>query len=119
MIDHISLKVSDIEKSKVFYLAALKPLRYEEVLSFPHAVGLGISGKPDLWLMTGKSEPTHIAFLASDRATVDAFHKAALKSGGKDNGKPGLRSDYHANYYAAFVEDPDGNNIEAVCHHGG
>ena len=83
--------------------------------------GMGAGGMPDLWLTQGQAQkpPVHLAFNAADRATVDAFHEAAITAGGKDNGKPGLRPHYHQHYYGAFVIDPDGNNIEAVCHKPG
>ena len=84
------------------------------MMEFPGALGLGAQGKPDFWLGQGACAPVHVAFLAADRKTVDAFYAAALAAGGRDNGKPGLRPQYHPNYYGAFVFDPDGNNIEAV-----
>jgi catechol 2,3-dioxygenase-like lactoylglutathione lyase family enzyme len=122
MIDHIGVSVSDYEVSKAFYLAALAPLGYGlvmEVAEGGRAAGLGEAGKPDFWIGAGAATtpPAHIAFRARDRATVRAFHAAALAAGGRDNGPPGLRPHYHANYYGAFVLDPDGHNIEAVCHH--
>ena len=121
MLDHLGISVADYDKSKRFFLQALAPLGYELVMEFGgEAAGLGAGGKPDFWLAKGdgnaKSGPAHICFGAQSRAIVDAFHKAALAAGGKDNGKPGLRPDYHPNYYGAFVFDPDGNNVEAVCH---
>ncbi len=121
MLDHISLAVSDAVVSKTFYLEALAPLGYEVVMEFNGAVGLGAAGKPDLWLQQGaRTTPRlHIAFTAPDRASVDAFHAAALRAGGVDNGAPGLREHYHPSYYGAFVLDPDGHNIEAVCHQAG
>jgi catechol 2,3-dioxygenase-like lactoylglutathione lyase family enzyme len=117
MLDHISLRVTDFEKAKKFYVEALKPLGYVVMMEFPGACGMGADGKPDFWLTTaGKVSPTHIAFTAKNRHVVHAFHEAALNAGGQDNGKPGLRKEYHPNYYGAFVLDPDGNNIEAVIH---
>jgi len=126
MIDHIGFAVSDYEKSKAFYTQALAPLGYVLIMevaaegnpSGAPAAGFGEGGKPDFWIGgEGKLEkPVHVAILAKDRAGVDAFHRAALAAGGKDNGKPGLRPHYHPNYYGAFVFDPDGHNIEAVCH---
>lgn len=116
MIDHVSVRVRDIRKSKAFFAAALAPLGYEVLMEFEGSVGLGADKKPDLWLAAGKQEPLHLAFSAKDRKAVDAFYAAAIKAGGKDNGKPGIRKDYHPNYYGAFVIDPDGHNIEAVCH---
>jgi len=117
-IDHIGLSVSDYEKAKAFYLAALQPLRVVKIMEFPEGLGLGADGKPFLWLAPGaKQTPhAHIAFRAESRAQVDAFYKAAIAAGGKDNGAPGLRPHYHQHYYGAFVFDPDGNNIEAVTH---
>lgn len=119
MIDHLSLRVRDLDKSKAFYAAALAPLGYTVMMEFPGVAGLGEGGKPDFWIGGGPAgEPTHIAFRAASRELVDAFHKAALAAGAKDNGAPGVRPQYHPAYYGAFVLDPDGNNIEAV-HHGG
>jgi catechol 2,3-dioxygenase-like lactoylglutathione lyase family enzyme len=124
-IDHTSLSVSDFAKAKAFYTAALKPLGVTVLMEFPKSVtgnvdvaGLGSNGKPYFWLAdAGKTTPrVHLAFAASNRAEVDAFYKAALAAGGKDNGPPGPRPQYHANYYGAFVIDADGHNIEAVCH---
>lgn len=127
MIDHLSLVVSDYDKSKAFYLKALEPLGYALVmelrreqipnLPFDAGCGLGVQGKPDLWLHPGPSVlPTHVAFRAATRERVRAFYEAAMAAGAKDNGAPGLRPHYHPNYYGAFVFDPDGYNIEAVCH---
>ena len=117
MLDHITLHVSDYEKSKTFYVAALAPLGYALVMEFGNSGGFGVEGKPDFWVSgDGAGRPTHVAFTSPDRKTVDAYYAAALTAGGKDNGLPGIREHYHANYYAAFVLDPDGNNIEAVCH---
>jgi catechol 2,3-dioxygenase-like lactoylglutathione lyase family enzyme len=117
MLDHIGLRVQDFAKALEFYRSALSPIGYEVVMEFPDAAGLGEKGKPDFWLMKGEpsSNPSHIAFV-SDRESVDAFHIAAIAAGGTDNGAPGLRLDYHPHYYAAFVRDPEGNNIEVVCH---
>lgn len=117
MLDHISLRVTDIARSKRFYEKALKPLGYALVMEFPEACGFGVGGKPDFWLAkSDKTVPTHVAFASPDRKTVAAFHAAALEAGAKDNGAPGPRPHYHQNYYGAFVLDPDGNNIEAVIH---
>jgi catechol 2,3-dioxygenase-like lactoylglutathione lyase family enzyme len=121
--------VSDYERSKAFYARALAPLGYALVMEvtaqqtesgYP-AAGFGAGGKPDFWIGgEGKLEkPLHVAITAKDRASVAAFHRAALAAGGRDNGAPGLRPQYHPNYYAAFVLDPDGHNIEAVCHSPG
>ncbi len=117
MLDHIGIFVSNAERSKAFYQAALAPLGIELLMSFGDNHGFGSGGKPYFWI--GQRErvaPTHVAFAASNRGLVDAFYKAALAAGGKDNGGPGLREIYHPNYYGAFVLDPDGHNIEAVCH---
>ena len=119
MIDHIGLQVQDYQKSKAFYLQALKPLGYELIMEFEGVVGgFGAKGKPDFWIRQASpvSELVHVAFVSPDRATVQAFHDAAMKAGGRDNGGPGLRPHYHQSYYGAFVFDPDGNNVEAVCH---
>jgi catechol 2,3-dioxygenase-like lactoylglutathione lyase family enzyme len=121
MIDHMSIVVRDLETSKKFYAAALAPLGYSLMMEFPGVAGLGEGGKPDFW-MSAKPElaaPAHVAFAAKDRASVDAFYRAAIAAGAKDNGEPGPRPQYHQNYYGAFVLDPDGNNIEAVCHSPG
>jgi catechol 2,3-dioxygenase-like lactoylglutathione lyase family enzyme len=117
MIDHISLRSTDFEASKQFYEKALAPLGYEIKMTFPDGAGFGAGGTIDFWLTPGQiGTPAHIAFSCPDRATVDAFHSAAIAAGAKDNGAPGLRADYHPNYYGAFVLDRDGHNIEAVCH---
>ena len=118
MIEHIGLSVSDGAKSKAFYVAALAPLGYKIIKEFPewNVVGMG-QDMPDFWI-SQKEKPgsAHVAFGAKTRAEVDEFYKVALAAGGKDNGKPGVRTDYSPTYYAAFVTDPDGNNIEVVCH---
>ncbi|HUJ73210.1 MAG TPA: VOC family protein [bacterium] len=117
MIDHVSFQVRDWEASKRFYLGALKPLGYTLLHDFKSGGGFGADGKPDVWISVGQAKGTlHLALSAKNRQTVDAFHAAALQAGGRDNGKPGLRPNYHPNYYGAFVLDPDGNNVEAVCH---
>ena len=125
MIDHTGVGVSDFAASKAFYRKALEPIGYELLLEVPAALtgsgaaaGFGVSPKPDFWIGGGKPNvpPIHVAFRAASRARVDAFYQAALAAGGRDNGAPGLRPHYHANYYGAFVLDPDGHNIEAVCH---
>ncbi|MEP7121992.1 MAG: VOC family protein [Byssovorax sp.] len=117
MIDHMGINVSDMATSKRFYEAALKPLGYSVLMDFGDpAVGLGEDGKPDFWLGKGVPRPSHVAFRSRDRATVDAFYAAAIAAGGRDNGAPGVRAQYHPGYYGAFVLDPDGYNIEAVCH---
>ncbi|MDR3571666.1 MAG: VOC family protein [Candidatus Pacebacteria bacterium] len=116
MLEHVSVPVRNFEKAKAFYLAALKPLGYKLTQDYsPQAAGFKQGGHTSFWIAAKKQQDTtHIAFRAKSRAEVRAFHKAALKAGGKDNGKPGVRKDYSPDYYAAFVFDPDGNNIEAV-----
>jgi catechol 2,3-dioxygenase-like lactoylglutathione lyase family enzyme len=126
MIDHIGFPVSDYERAKAFYLKALAPLGYSLVMEVRQedkpgdvlAAGFGADGKPDFWIggEGGLNKPMHVAILARDRAAVDAFHLAAIAAGGRDNGAPGIRAHYHPDYYGAFVLDPDGHNIEAVCH---
>ncbi len=118
MLDHVSLPVSNLQRSKRFYVEALSPLGYELVMEHHiSGVGFGKSGKPDFWIRQGvPGNAVHVAFACEDRATVDAFHEEAMAVGGRDNGRPGLRLEYHPTYYGAFVLDPDGNNIEAVCH---
>lgn len=118
MLDHIGLDVGDYEKSKRFYAAALAPLGYELVMEIADRAGFGVGGKPDLWIHQGQgvAPPVHIAFRTSDRAQVRRFYTAAIDAGGRDNGAPGIREHYHPNYYGAFVLDPDGHNLEAVCH---
>ena len=118
MFDHIGFGVTDYEKSKAFFVQALRPLGIGSVMEGEYGVGIGPKGKPGLWLHAASTPPTplHIAFTAADRAQVDAFYRAALDAGGKDNGAPGLRPEYHADYYGAFVIGPDGHNVEAVCH---
>jgi catechol 2,3-dioxygenase-like lactoylglutathione lyase family enzyme len=116
MIDHVSVRVQDLSKLVAFYREALAPIGYKVIMEYPGAVGMG-TAMPDLWLMQTEQplNPTHIA-LSGAREAIDAFHAAALAAGGSDNGPPGLRADYHPNYYAAFVRDPEGNNIEIVSH---
>ena len=117
MLDHIGFAVKDLDASRQFYLAALQPLGVGVAMEFGGYVGFGRDGKPQFWLSQGQpGSPMHLAFVARNRAEVDAFYAAALKAGGKDNGAPGLRPHYHPNYYGAFAIDPDGHNIEAVCH---
>ena len=118
VLDQINVPVADLGRSERFYEEALTPLGYD--LLMEHAIsgaGFGRSGKPGFWIKQGAvGSVVHIAFASPDRATVDAFHAAAVAAGGRDNGQPGLRTQYHPTYYGAFVLDPDGNNIEAVCH---
>ncbi|MFZ5595354.1 MAG: VOC family protein [Pseudomonadota bacterium] len=118
MLDHIGLEVKDYEKSKAFYTAALAPLGYEMVMEWEGYAGFGAGGKPDFWINGGKAitPQLHVAFAAVDRAKVREFYAAAMAAGGTDNGPPGIRAMYHPTYYGAFVLDPDGHNIEAVCH---
>ncbi len=112
MLEHISLRCRNVKKSRAFYEKALKPLGYRLSKKHPDAFGFLQGGRHDFWITTGEvGTPNHVAFHAGDEASVDAFYRAALKSGGKDNGKPGMRGDYG---YAAFVTDPDGHNVEAV-----
>jgi catechol 2,3-dioxygenase-like lactoylglutathione lyase family enzyme len=125
MIDHIGIGARDFDASKRFYDAALAPLGIgimmevtpEQTGGF-HGVGYGAQGKPFFWVSNDSQRGAgmHIAFTAPDRASVDAFYKAAMAAGGTDHGAPGLRPHYHPNYYGAFVLDPDGINVEAVCH---
>ena len=118
VIDHVIIGVRDLAASRAFYERALAPLGIGFVLEHPTSgLGLGREGKPFFFIAErAPSAPVHIAFAAGDPTAVDAFHREALAAGGKDNGRPGLRPQYHAAYYGAFVLDPDGNNIEAVCH---
>lgn len=120
MLDHIGVNVSDYERSRAFYQRALAPLGFSLLMEpIPRFGGFGRDGKPWFWITDQRgptTENVHVALTAPNRATVDAFHAAALEAGGSDNGGPGLREIYHPNYYGAFVLDPDGNNIEVVCH---
>ena len=120
MIDHVSIKVKDVEQAKAFYEAALAPLGYARGIEYPGGMQLLVEGEPgDVWVAPlpegAEAVPTHVALRAADAAAVDAFYEAALAAGGTDNGAPGPR-DYHPGYYAAFVYDPVGFNIEAVIH---
>lgn len=118
MLDHVSVKVADYSRSQAFYDRALAPLDVSRVMGDGQFFGgYGSQDKPYFWI--GKGEQgggAHIAFAVADRDTVDAFYKAAIAAGGRDNGPPGVREHYHPSYYGAFVLDPDGHNIEAVCH---
>jgi catechol 2,3-dioxygenase-like lactoylglutathione lyase family enzyme len=125
MIDHTGVNVLDFAKAKNFYLKALGAIGYELIAEFPAAVtgstavaGFGEPPKPDFWINEGVANrpAVHVAFRVPNRKLVDQFYAAALAAGGRDNGAPGPRPHYHANYYGAFVLDPDGHNIEAVCH---
>ena len=128
MIDHIGINVSHFVASKAFYTRALAPLGYQLLMEISAQVtgskdfaGFGQPPKPDFWISSddAKPSPVHVAFQAESRAVIDAFYQAALAAGGRDHGAPGLRPHYHPNYYGAFVLDPDGHNIEAVCHKPG
>ena len=130
MIDHMGFDCSDYRRSRAFYERALAPLGISVVMELTkeesggyEGCGFGQNGKPEFWIgsNTGPgAQPVprslHVAFRADDRRTVEAFHQAALEAGGRDNGGPGLRPHYHPTYYGAFVLDPDGHNVEAVCH---
>ena len=125
MIDHTGLHVKDPTKSRAFYDAALATIGYAVLRTVPAeytggkvVLGYGVAPKPDFWVAEGDPETPrmHIAFRAKTRAEVDAFYQAAMAAGGRDNGPPGIRAHYHPNYYGAFVLDPDGHNVEAVCH---
>ena len=118
MFDHVVFGVSDYAASKAFYLQALEPIGIAVVCEGPLGVELSADGKTSLCIFQSDEKPAHLhlAFTAASRAQVDAFHRAALAAGGRDHGAPGLRPQYHANYYAAFVIGPDGHNVEVVCH---
>jgi catechol 2,3-dioxygenase-like lactoylglutathione lyase family enzyme len=118
MIDHIGIPVSDVARSIAFYEKALAPLGYVLIMRWEQAAGFGVGGKPDLWIEGGRApkDRVHVAIRAKGRAEVKAFHDAATAAGGTDNGGPGVREIYHPDYYGAFVLDPDGHNVEAVCH---
>lgn len=125
MLDHTGVVASDFQASKAFYEKALAPIGYTLLMELSAAVtghadvaGFGEAPKPDFWISSGTPNrpPVHVAFRVASRSLVDAFHQAAIQAGGTDNGPPGLRPHYHPNYYGAFVLDPDGHNIEAVCH---
>ena len=125
MLDHVGIPISDFARAKAFYAKALAPLGIgllmeatPEQTDNGSAAGFGSDGNPYFWFGDdgAPGQHTHVAFVADSRAKVDAFHAAALAAGGRDNGAPGLRPHYHPDYYGAFVLDPDGHNIEAVCH---
>jgi catechol 2,3-dioxygenase-like lactoylglutathione lyase family enzyme len=129
ILDHIGINCSDYARSKAFYEKALAPLGVTAVMEYGKAVGFGRDGKPDFWIGEGATRfqteaelhpitPVHVCFAARSRAEVDAFYAAAIGAGAKDNGGPGLRPEYHAGYYGAFVIDPDGHNVEAAIHKG-
>jgi len=127
LIDHTGINVTDFERSRAFYTKALAPLGYRICLEFENAAGFGAQAAGgddpggDFWISAGEpqSPRSHIAFRAAGEEHVSMFHRAAIEAGGTDNGPPGLRPRYHAHYYAAYVLDPDGYNIEAVCHGSG
>ncbi|MBX3197991.1 MAG: VOC family protein [Labilithrix sp.] len=124
MIDHTGITAAHPAKSRTFYEKALAPLGYRVMMDIPKehtggrvVFGMGVPPSPDFWVSEGApTDKLHIAFRAETRAQVDAFHKEAIAAGGTDNGPPGPRPHYHERYYGAFVRDPDGHNIEAVCH---
>lgn len=133
MVDHVSLRVADYDRSKRFYAAVLAPLGYTLAMEVDSGAGFSRGYIPEFWIKQGEppsfaartaalesagcgGPSIHVAFAGDDRSAVDAFHRAALAAGARDNGAPGLRPKYHPNYYGAFVLDPDGYNIEAVCH---
>lgn len=119
MIDHIGIAVTNLDASIAFYEKALAPLGYKLLMKFDgQAAGFGVPGKPDFWIGAAAEvkQQTHVAFRTPGRAQVRDFYAAAMAAGGKDNGAPGPRPQYHEHYYGAFVLDPDGHNIEAVCH---
>ena len=125
MLDHIGIPVSDYRRSLDFYTRSLAPLGIKLIMEVAPeltedgkpAAGFGRDGKPFFWIgVDARTGPTHVAFVAENREIVRDFHSAALSAGGQDNGGPGLRPHYHPDYYGAFVRDPDGHNIEAVCH---
>lgn len=118
IIDHIGVAISDYERSKAFYETVLAPLDIELIVEIHGWAGFGQGDKAEFWMGPDATiqSPMHIAFLAENRENVDLFYQAAMDAGAKDNGRPGVREIYHPHYYGAFVIDPDGHNIEAVCH---
>lgn len=128
MIDHVGITVSDFNKSKRFYSAALAAVKFKLLHDFPASVtghtdvaGFGEPPKPEFWIARGTANipAVYVACRVASASLVDAFYRAAINAGGRDNGAPGIRPEYHPNYYGAFVLDPDGHNIEAVCHESG
>jgi len=127
ILDHVTLIVSDYARSKAFYEKALAPLGIKSIMEHGQSCGFGRDNKPEFWIGAGPTSyqkpehvrtitPVHIAFIARNRQQVQEFHAAAIAAGGKDFGPPGVRPEYHANYYGAFVIDPDGHDVEAVIH---
>jgi catechol 2,3-dioxygenase-like lactoylglutathione lyase family enzyme len=121
VFDHVRISVRDVARSASFYALALAPLGYVRLAGLPgqtDVAGFGHADESDLWIRQGvpTTPPVHLAFRASSREVVEAFHRAALAAGGTDHGAPGLRPQYHPHYYGAYVLDPDGHNVEAVCH---
>ncbi|PHQ79022.1 MAG: glyoxalase/bleomycin resistance/extradiol dioxygenase family protein [Coxiella sp. (in: Bacteria)] len=122
MLDHVGITVSDYETSKQFYIKAFEAIGYKLLMEVQGCAGFGIDSDQGplatFWIHQGEpaTDMMHIAFRTDDRSKVDAFYDAAMAAGGKDHGKPGVREIYHPNYYGAFVLDPDGYNVEAVCH---
>ncbi|HZO98192.1 MAG TPA: VOC family protein [Gaiellaceae bacterium] len=117
VIDHVGVNVSDYARAKAFYERALAPLGITVQMELGTACGFGVEAKPFSWIRVQEPvAPVHVAFTCEDRSSVERFHEAALAAGGVDNGGPGLRPHYHPTYFAAFVRDPDSNNVEAVCH---
>jgi len=120
MLDHLSIQCADVQAAASFYDAVLTPLGGSRIMDFGEVIGYGVASKPDFWLgpqNTGAGfREAHIAFAAADNAAVDAFWAAGTEAGYRDNGVPGERAAYHPGYYAAYLLDPDGNNIEAICH---
>jgi catechol 2,3-dioxygenase-like lactoylglutathione lyase family enzyme len=118
MLDHVGITVANLGRSRAFYAAALAPLGVQELMEHGDAVAFGIDA-PQFWILEGRPGPStprvHIAFAAATHLEVETFHRAALEAGGSDHGAPGYRPQYHEHYYAAFVLDPDGHNVEAVC----
>lgn len=119
MFDHVIIDVADLGRARSFYERALGPLGYELVMESDGRYAFGRAGRPDFWIVdrgTGDARGVHLGFWAGDQSAVDAFHREAIAAGASDNGAPGIRPDYHSTYYAAFVIDPNGHNIEAVHH---
>jgi len=118
MLDHIRIPVQDFARSSDFYRQALAPLGYELVMEFDNSAGFGWADKPEFWISSSDASggQLHIAFRAEEREVVRDFHRVALQAGGVDNGVPDVYEQYHPDYYAAYVLDPDGNNLEVVCH---